>query len=149
MARDPDELKRKLHAFARDYPFFKLVGFEVLDFGPGFSTTRIVLRDDLKNPNGVMHGGVIATLIDAGITQAMLMTDAYQLIRDTRGMMTTLDLRVKYLRPLGTGAVCCRAEVPRIGKRIAHASAVVTADDGKEIALGDSTLMLMPGPPSP
>jgi len=142
---DPEKLKQKLHEFALGFPFFQLIGFEVLDFGPGFSKTRIVLRDELKNPNGVVHGGVIATLIDAGITQAMLMTDAYQQIRETKGMMTTLDLRVKYLRPLSAGSLTCSAEVPRIGKRIAHASALVTGDDGKEIAMGDSMLMLMPG----
>lgn len=142
---DPEKLKQKLQEFARGFPFFQLIGFEVLDFGPGFSKTRIALRDELKNPNGVVHGGVIATLIDAGITQAMLMTDAYQEIRETKGMMTTLDLRVKYLRPLSAGSLTCSAEVPRIGKRIAHASALVTGDDGKEIAMGDSMLMLMPG----
>jgi uncharacterized protein (TIGR00369 family) len=143
--RDAEKLKQKLRDFAQTFPFFQLLGFEVLDFGPGFSKTRITVRDDLKNPNGVIHGGVIATLIDAGITQAMLMTDAYQEIRDTKGMMTTLDLRVKYLRPLSAGNLTCSAEVPRIGKRIAHASALVTGDDGKEIAMGDSMLMLMAG----
>ena len=64
------------------------------------------MRPDLQNANGVMHGGVIATLIDAAITQAMLMTDEYQAVRDTKGSMTSVDLRVKYLRPLTRGARC-------------------------------------------
>ena len=32
--RDPAKLKQKLFDFAKDFAFFKLIGFEVLDFGP-------------------------------------------------------------------------------------------------------------------
>jgi uncharacterized protein (TIGR00369 family) len=143
--RDPDVLKQKLFAFAKDFPFFKLIGFEVLDMGPGWSKTRITLRDDLRNPNGVMHGGMTATLIDAGITQAMLMTDQYQEVRDTRGSMSNIDLRVKYLRPLTAGAMTCEAEIHHLGKRVGHARAVVKNDEGKEIAIGDSTVIISLG----
>ena len=142
---DPDKLKQKLFDFAKDFPFFKLLGFELVDFGPTWSKTRIAFRADLCNPNGVMHGGVLATLIDAGITQAMLMTDEYQQVRATRGSMTSVDLRVRYLRPLSAGYATCEATIPHLGKRIGHASAVVTNDEGKEIALGDSMIILTLG----
>ncbi|MGD8860209.1 MAG: PaaI family thioesterase [Myxococcales bacterium] len=147
--RDPEKLKAKLFDFAKDFPFFSLVGFELVDFGPGWSKTRIALRDDLKNPNGVMHGGMIATLMDAGITQAMLMTDIYQQVRDTRGFMTTVDLRVKYLRPMTSGVATCEAEIPHMGRRVCHASAVVKNDDGKVVATGDSILMITLGDRKP
>lgn len=143
--RDPEKLKRKLFDFAKEFPFFNLLGYELIDFGPSWSTTRISLREDLKNPNGVMHGGVIATLMDAGITQAMLMTDTYQAIRDTKGFMTTVDLRVKYLRPLTAGAMTCHATIPHLGRRVVHASAEVKNDDGKVIATGDSIVMVTLG----
>lgn len=145
MANDPEKLKQKLFDFARGFPFFNLIGFELVDFGPGWSKTRIALRPDLCNPNGVMHGGVIATLIDAGITQAMLMTDVYQQVRDTKGSMTSVDLRVRYLRPLSSGFAECEASIPHLGKRIGHASAVVRNAEGKEIALGDSMIMVTLG----
>ncbi len=142
---DPDKLKRKLFEFAKVFPFFELIGFELVDFGPTWAKTRIAFRPELCNPNGVMHGGVIATLIDASITQAMLMTDEYQQVRDTRGSMTTVDLRVRYLRPLTAGYAQCEARIPHLGRRIGHASAVVTNDEGKEIALGDSMIILTLG----
>lgn len=142
---DPDKLRKKLHDFAAHFPLFKLLGVELLDFGPGISKTRIALRDDLKNANGMMHGGIIATLIDIGITQAMLMTDEYQRVRETRGSMSSVDLRVKYLRPLASGHATCSVSIPHLGKRISHASAVVSSDDGKPIAFGDSTVMITLG----
>ena len=143
--RDPETLKRKLLEHAKSFPFFNLIGYEVVDFGPKWSKTRVRFRQELANPNGVIHGGVIATLMDAGITQAMLMTDEYQVVRDTRGFMTTVDLRVKYLRPLSEGAMTCEATIPHLGKRVVHASAEIKSDEGKMIATGDSILMISPG----
>jgi len=143
--RDPDKLKAKLREFAKDFAFFNLLGVELVDFGPKWSTTRLALEPELRNANGVMHGGVIATLIDVGFTQAMLMTDEYQEVRDTKGSMSSLDLRVKYLRPLTDGYATCEAKISHLGRRVAHASAVVMNDQGKEIALGDAMLMITLG----
>ncbi len=144
-ARSPEKLREKLIAFARDFPFFQLVGYSVLDCGPTWAKCQLTCRDELKNPNGVLHGGVIATLIDASITQAMLMTDEYQVVRDTRGLLTTIDLRVKYLRPVAGGTLHCDATIAHLGKRVIHAQATVRDDAGKDIALGDATLMIVPG----
>ncbi len=143
--RDPAKLKQKLLDLAKELPFFKLIGYEVVDFGPGWSTTQIRFRPELANPNGTVHGGVIASLIDAGTTHAMLTTDQFQMVRDTKGIMTTVDLRVKYLRPLDEGVMTCETKIPHIGKRISHAQSVVTNEAGKAIAIGDATLMIIAG----
>jgi acyl-CoA thioesterase len=147
--RDPEKLKQKLFDFAKDFPFFRLIGFELIDFGPKWAKTRIALTAELKNPNGVMHGGVLATLIDATITQALLMTDEYQEVRDTKGSMSSVDLRVKYLRPLPDGYATCEATISHLGRRVGHANAVVKNDQGKEVALGDSILMITLGDAKP
>lgn len=143
--RDPEKLKSKLLAFAQDFPFFNLVGFEVLDCDPGFSKCQIRLRPELLNPNGVLHGGVLATLIDAGITQAMLMTDEYQVIRDTKGAMSTVDLHIKYLRPISNGLAVCESRIVHLGKRIVHAEAKVQNEEGKDLALGNASMILVAG----
>jgi uncharacterized protein (TIGR00369 family) len=147
--RSAETLKRKLFEFAKDFPLFKVLGLELLEIEPKWSKTRIGFRPELRNPNGVLHGGVIATLIDTGISQAMLMTDEYQKVRDTKGSMTSVDLRVKYLRPVSDGHVTCEARITHLGKRIGHASAVVTNAEGKEVALGDSIIMLSLGDAGP
>ena len=143
--RDPEILKRKLVEFAKTFPFFNLIGFELIDFGPKWAKSQVALRPDLQNANGAMHGGVIATLVDAAITQAMLMTDEFQAVRDTKGSMTSVDLRVKYLRPVTRGSASCEARIIHLGRRVGHATAVVTNDEGKEVALGDSTIMITLG----
>lgn len=138
---DPERLHQKLREFAERFPLFRLLGVELVEFRPGYARTILPLRDDLKNANGMMHGGIIATLIDITITQAMLMTDEYQRVRETRGSMTSVDLRVKYLRPLSSGHAVCEATIPHLGRRISHATAVVKSGEDKPLAFGDSTIM--------
>ena len=76
----PDEgdpvLKAKLLEFAADFPFFQHMSFEVVDMRPGWAKVLVRLQDELRNPNGQIHGGVIASLIDMSITQAMLLTSS-------------------------------------------------------------------------
>ena len=143
--RDPEKLKQKLREFARGFPFFQLVGFEVVDFEPGWAKCQVKGRRELENPNGVMHGGVIATLIDSTITQALLMTDEYQKVRETHGSLSTVDLHVKYLRPAKEGRLLCEAKIVHTGKRVVHAQANVRNEAGKDVALGDATLMIVLG----
>jgi uncharacterized protein (TIGR00369 family) len=144
-ARDPDKLKQRLLDFARDFAFFRLIGLEVCDLAPKWSKCQLQSRDDLQNPSGVVHGGVIATLIDTAIAQALLMTEEYQVVRDSRGGLVTVDLHVKYLRPASHGRLLCEAKIVHLGKRVMHAQAVVRNDQDKDIALGDATLMLVAG----
>jgi uncharacterized protein (TIGR00369 family) len=117
----------------------------VLDIAPGWSKTRIAYRPDLVQPAGILHGGAIATLIDTGIAHALLMTDRFQELREQRGALVSVDLRVKFLRPVSEGTVHCEAKVVRLGRHIVHAEAVVTSEDGKEVARGDAIYMAVPG----
>ena len=52
-------------------PFAKLIGMELADIRPNEATVTIDMRDDLKQPSGVMHGGVTATLIDTAMAFAV------------------------------------------------------------------------------
>lgn len=143
---EPDRYAREgILAFARNFPFFQLIGLEILDVAPGSSTVRIEHRHDLAQPAGIMHGGVIATLIDTGIAHALLMTDRFQELREEHGALVSVDLRVKFLRPVSEGVVECRSTVVRLGRTIIHAESIVTEGSGKEVARGDATYMAVPG----
>ncbi len=127
--------------FAREFPFFKLIGLEILDARPGWSKTRITWRHDLTQPAGIMHGGVIATLIDTGIAHAITPTDFFQELLAVGGAIVSVDLRVKYLRPVSEGSIVCESTIPRLGRQIIHGESVVVNEEGKEVARGDSIYM--------
>ena len=97
---DTQEFQEQILAAARKVPFFNLVGLEVIEIAPGRSITQMSWREDLAGPGGLIHGGMIASLIDTGTAYALLLTDE---LRDSllagRGLVT-VDLRVKYLLSL-------------------------------------------------
>ena len=137
--------REDLIAHAAEFPFFKLIGLEVLDAAPGRSTTRLAYRPDLTQPAGIMHGGVIASLIDTGIAHALLLTERFHELRQEGGALVSVDLRVKYLRPVSEGRVTCESTITRMGRQVIHAESVVTNEAGKEVARGDAIYMAVPG----
>src|SRR5688572_21938835 len=114
-------------------PFARLIGMRLVDLRPGEAVISIDMRDDLRQPSGVLHGGVTATLIDTAMAFA---------VRTRLGIdeaTATIDLTVHYLRPHTSGTFTCTAKVVRAGKRIFTVSADVVNDEGKLIATGLST----------
>lgn len=114
-------------------PFSKLIGMKLVDLQLDTAVISIEMRDDLRQPSGVLHGGVTATLIDTAMAFAvrtrLALTEA----------TATIDLTVHYLRPHVTGTFTCTAKVVRAGKRIFTVSAEVHAADNKLIATAIST----------
>ncbi len=126
---------------AQSFPFFNLIGLEILDMEPGWSKTQVSFRNDLCQPAGIMHGGIIATLIDTGIAHALLLTEAFQEVAASGGGIVSVDLRVKYFRPVSEGKIICESKIPRMGRQLIHAESSVVNADGKEVARGDSIYM--------
>ena len=114
-------------------PFAKLIGMRLVDMRPNEAVVEIEMRDDLRQPSGVLHGGVTATLIDTAMAFAVrtYLTDSEP--------TATIDLTVHYLRPHLEGKAICTARVVRPGKRIFTVSAEVHNEEGKLIATGLST----------
>ena len=131
------EITKEQRKFAEDaldgLPFAKLIGMKLVDLKPDEAVISIEMRDDLRQPSGVLHGGVTATLIDTAMAFAvrtrLAMTEA----------TATIDLTVHYLRPHLTGTFTCTAKVVRAGKRIFTVSADVVGSEGKLIATAIST----------
>ena len=114
-------------------PFAKLIGMRLVDLRLDEAVLAMNMRDDLRQPSGVLHGGVTATLIDT----AMAFAVRTRLAKEEA--TATIDLTVHYLRPHVEGVVTCTAKVVRAGKRIFTVTADVENQEGKLIATGIST----------
>lgn len=128
----PEQRKRaedSLHGL----PFAKLMGMRLVDLRFNEAVIKIAMRDDLRQPAGVLHGGVTATLIDTAMAFAVIT----RLAEGERA--STIDLTVHYLRPHIEGTFTCTARVVRAGKRILTVSADVSNEDDKLIATAIST----------
>ena len=132
-----DEILPEHRAYAENalhsLPFAQLIGMRLVDLKPDEASIAIEMRDDLRQPSGVLHGGVTATLIDTAMAFA---------VRTRLGIdeaTATIDLTVHYLRPHLSGTFTCTAKVVRAGKRIFTVSAEVHNEEGKLIATAIST----------
>jgi uncharacterized protein (TIGR00369 family) len=130
--------RQSILEFFNSFPFFKLLGMKLVEIEPHRARLSVSWREDLCQPAGLLHGGVIATLIDTAIAQSILLTPTYREAHAGGAQMVTIELRIKYLRPVTSGTVICEAHSPRIGRSITHSTAVVTDSAGKEVAIGDS-----------
>lgn len=121
-------------------PIADLLGFEIRDLRPGEVTFVMEPTERHYNPIGSVHGGVVATLLDT------VMGCAAQ-TRLPRGVgYTTLDLSVRYLRPVTTrtGTVVAVGTTVHVGRRTATAEArLLQQDTGFLLATATSTLLVM------
>ena len=127
-----------LRARAAALPLFRLIGLEVVDMQPGRSVLTIRHRADLAQPIGILHGGVLATLVDTGIAYAVLASNEIRPLIEAGGSVVAIDLRIKYFRPVAAGRLTCASTVTRMGRRIIHGESIVTNEQDKEVARGDS-----------
>lgn len=128
-----DERKQRAAAALHSLPFAKLMGMQLVDIRPNEAVIKMEIRDDLRQPSGVLHGGVTATIIDTAMAFAVRTHLADE------ESTATIDLIVHYLRPHTSGTITCIAKVVRAGKRIFTVSADVENEEGKLIATGLST----------
>jgi uncharacterized protein (TIGR00369 family) len=124
---DPLRLKRAREAFA-SVPYAKFLGLELGELSNGEARIHLDVRDELKQNQGVMHGGAVASLIDTASAFAVLM----QLEPNER--VTTTDLTIHYLRPIVSGRLTATARIVRGGRRLFVLSVEVTDDQERLVA---------------
>ena len=113
--------------------FAKMIGMQLVEIKPNEATIEIKMRDQLRQPHGLLHGGVTATLIDTAMAFAVITV----LTREEKA--STVDLNVHYLRPHTNGKVSCTAKIVKAGKRLLTVSAEVVNEQGKLVATALST----------
>lgn len=119
-------------------PYFQLLNMKLRTFDIGTSVVEILLEQRHLQPFGVVHGGVFATIIDAAAFWAV-----YPEVDEHVGM-TSVDLKLNYLAPAVTGKLIAYGKRIRLGKTLGLGEATVTDENGKMLAHGTSTLMVLP-----
>lgn len=123
----------KARAAFEAVPFVRLIGMQLVDLKDGEAKIKLKMRDELRQPQGFLHGGATASLIDTAMAFAVI-----TLLAESE-KATTVDLTVHYLRPVTAGEIVCTAKIARGGQRILTVSAEVVDEKGKLIATSLST----------
>jgi uncharacterized protein (TIGR00369 family) len=148
---EPEFIAGLKEIFEEKIVFNRLLGLKVTQLTPGRAIGRIDMRPDLVGHFAYnrIHGGVISGALDAMGAVAVMAAigarhmDELPLERLHRfSKLGTIDLRVDYLRP-GIGEHFeLRAEVMRLGSRVASTRMEFVGADGKLLSTGSAAYIV-------
>jgi uncharacterized protein (TIGR00369 family) len=121
-------------------PFNNLLGIRTIETGDKTVTIECQLRPELMNSDGVLHGGVTATLADVAVGQAV------EHHFGGARLNTTVEMKVNYLRPIMGTRVTARGRLLRIGNTLCVGQADVMDDAGNLAGVALVTYMLLDAP---
>lgn len=84
----------------------------------------------LFNPQGTLHGGVLATAMDISMGH---------LLHRAGGAGATLEMKVQYFAPVTAGRVDCVARFLRQGRSISFLQSTAVREDGTDVAHATAT----------
>lgn len=123
-------------------PIMHLVDMSRMEAEEGRVAVELLPQEFHYNPLGTVHGGVLSTLLDTAAACAVHTT-----LPPGIGY-TSLDLNVKFLRPVtvDTGTLRCEGTVLQRGRRTALAEARLTDPADRLVAHATSTCLIFPLP---
>ncbi|TVU58351.1 PaaI family thioesterase [Paenarthrobacter nitroguajacolicus] len=124
-------------------PIASLMKFDLVDARFGHVEFQCWPGEAHYNPLGMVHGGLACTLLDTVLGCAAHTT------LDAGIGYTSIDLAVKYLRPitLQKDALHAEGSVVKAGPRAIFTEGRLSTTDGKLLATATSTLLVFPHQP--
>jgi uncharacterized protein (TIGR00369 family) len=122
-------------------PIARLMDFTLSEVGEGRAVFVVQPSERHYNPIGLVHGGLLATVLDSAMGCAVHST-----LPAGTGY-STLELKVNFTRPVlkDTGLLSCEATVVHRGRQTATAEGRVRDEEGRLYAHGSTTCLLMSG----
>jgi uncharacterized protein (TIGR00369 family) len=96
-------------------PFNRVLGVRVVSIEPGRAQLEVAFREELIGDpvRRAVHGGVISALADTAGGCAV-----WSALEEPRARVSTIDMRIDYLRPGRPETLLAEATVVRIGRRV-------------------------------
>jgi uncharacterized protein (TIGR00369 family) len=136
-----DEEERRLHEVAQAQPpFADRLGMRLLEHSRDRVVAELVVRDELANRNGVLHGGAIMAFADnLGGTATFLNLPV-------GAATTTLESKTNFFAAIPLGEIALAECTPlHRGRSTMVWQTRVTRQDGKLAAIVTQTQMVLPG----
>lgn len=138
-------------AYEENMPLNKLLGIKIDEITSETAVIRIDMNKDLVGnfEKKILHGGVISAVLDftgGVIVQVKMLKEMKdsaleELIRRFFSM-STIDLRIDFIRPGKGKYFLASGSILRLGKKVAAARTELHNDEGVLIAAGTSTYLI-------
>jgi uncharacterized protein (TIGR00369 family) len=119
-------------------PYFSLLSMEIKDLQWGTCLMEVELGEKHLQPFGNVHGGAIASVVDAVAFWAV-----FPQVERGKGL-TTVEMKLNYLAPAQKGKLVAQGRCIKMGKTLALGEASVTNGEGTLISHGTVTMMVVP-----
>ena len=120
-------------------PYFSLLSMKIKELEWGTSDLEVELDEKHLQPFGYVHGGAIASVMDAATFWAV-----FPQVKDGMGL-TTVEIKVNFLAPVREGRLVVKGRCIKIGKTLALGDATIYDAKGNLLAHGTATMMIVPG----
>lgn len=108
---------------------------KLVDIELGSLTADIVIREEMTNPAGMMHGGAAALICDEMIGAAVASLEKTV-------PFVSVNLNTEFLRPVRKGdTVRAKSEIVRNGKTVINAECKIYNQQAKLVAKAQSNLV--------
>jgi 1,4-dihydroxy-2-naphthoyl-CoA hydrolase len=121
--------------------FDALLGTEWLDDDPEHARVRVPMRDELRQPVGLLHGGVMSSLVESVCSRAT----ALAVLADGMAAMGQ-SISVSFIRPITEGHAEVHARARHRGRTTWVWEAEVRDADDRLCALAQMTIAVRPIP---
>lgn len=138
MTPNPDYI-RALQDSVRTAPYPALIGMQLDEIAYDHCEIGLQLGPSHLQPFGIIHGGVLATLIDTATFWA-----GFLRLPEEAGLVN-VDLKLNYLKAVSAGRLRAVGRCLRAGRQLSYTEASVLDAAGELVAHGTSTLMVLPG----
>lgn len=118
-----------------DSPYHDLLGLRLEEWREGFARLACVIGPQHANRSGIVHGGVILSLLDQAAAFAGLWCSVPGHVRRA----VTVDLDCRFTGAVTGGKVTAEGRVASAGRSIFFARTEVFDANGKMVAFGAST----------
>ncbi len=123
----------------RGAPCPHLIGMTIASLDRDACRIELTVDERHLQPFGIVHGGVLAALIDTATFWA-----GFVRLPEDAGLVN-VDLKLNYLKSVVRGRLRAEGRCLRAGRQIGYAESGVYDDSGELVAHGTSTLMALPG----
>jgi uncharacterized protein (TIGR00369 family) len=118
-------------------PYFSLLSMKIKELEWGTSVLEVELGEKHLQPFGYVHGGAIASVMDAATFWAV-----FPQVKDGMGL-TTVEIKVNFLAPVREGRLVVKGRCIKIGKTLALGDATIYDGNGNLIAHGTAPMLIV------
>jgi uncharacterized protein (TIGR00369 family) len=134
-----NHVKKMIESGRPPMPIASLLGFNIKSVQLGEAVIEFMMTEDHTNTMGTLHGGVFCTIADTA------MGVAFFTMLEKGETLTTLELKINYLKPVWNGKLLAVGKVVKKGKLTGFVECDIVDEEEQLVARASSTYVTLTG----